>query len=63
MFSGCNAPGFLPPYRSELNRIEKYGHKMKYELMEFKRRTSETLETDMDKVLSGFSNGYKFSFY
>jgi len=53
---------FLPPYSPELNRIEKYWHKMKYELMEFKHRTSETLETAVDKVLSGFGNEYQFTF-
>ena len=53
---------FLPPYSPELNRIEKFWHKMKYELMEFKHRTSETLETAVDKVLSGFGIDYQFTF-
>ena len=53
---------FLPPYSPELNRIEKFWHKMKYELMEFKHRTSETLETAVDKVLAGFGIDYQFTF-
>ena len=42
---------FLPPYNPELNRIEKFWHKMKHELLEFKARDRETLENDVTEVL------------
>ena len=53
---------FLPPYSPELNRIEKYWHKMKYELMEFKTRNEKTLEEDVRKILDGFGKDYVMTF-
>ena len=53
---------FLPPYSPELNRIEKLWHKMKYEWMEFKHRTTEALEAAIDKILDGFGTEYQFTF-
>jgi transposase len=53
---------FLPPYSPELNRIEKYWHKVKYELMEFKTRNEKTLEEDVRKILYGFGTDYGMSF-
>lgn len=53
---------FLPPYSPELNRIERFWHKMKYELMEFKHRTTEALEAAVDKALAGFGIEYQFTF-
>jgi len=53
---------FLPPYSPELNRIEKFWHKMKYELMEFKTRTAKTLEEDVRKILDGFGSDYGMTF-
>ena len=53
---------FLPPYSPELNRIEKLWHKVKYELMEFKTRTVQTLEEDVRKILSGFGADYGMNF-
>ena len=54
---------FLPPYSPELNRIERFWHKMKYELMAFKHRTTEALEAAVDKALAGFGIEYQFTFY
>ena len=53
---------FLPTYSPELNRIEKFWHKMKYELMEFKTRTVQTLEEDVCKILTGFGKDYRMTF-
>ena len=53
---------FLPPYSPELNRIERFWHKMKYELMAFKHRTTEELEAAVDKALAGFGIEYQFTF-
>jgi transposase len=53
---------FLPPYSPELNRIEKFWHKMKYELMEFKTRNVKTLEEDVCKILDGFWEGLRNDF-
>ncbi len=53
---------FLPPYSPELNRIEKLWHKVKYELMEFKTRTVQTLEEDVRKILTGFGINYGMTF-
>ena len=53
---------FLPPYSPELNRIEKYWHKVKYELMEFKTRNAKTLEEDVRKILAGFGTDYVMTF-
>ena len=39
---------FLPTYSPKLNRIEKFCHKIKYELMEFKTRNVKTLEEDVN---------------
>ena len=53
---------FLPPYSPELNRIEKFWHKVKYELMEFKTRNVKTLEDDVCKILDGFGKDYGITF-
>ena len=53
---------FLPPYSPELNRIEKYWHKLKYELMEFKTRNEKILEEDVRKILDGFGKDYVMTF-
>jgi transposase len=53
---------FLPPYSPELNRIERFWHKMKYEWMAFKHRTTEALEAAVDKALAGFGIEYPFTF-
>ena len=53
---------FLPPYSPELNRIEKFWHKMKYELMEFKTRNEKILEEDVRKILDGFGKDYVMTF-
>ena len=53
---------FLPPYSPELNRIEKFWHKMKYELMEFKARNEKILEEDVRKILDGFGKDYVMTF-
>ena len=53
---------FLPPYSPELNRIERFWHKMKYELMAFKHRTTEALEVAVDKALAGFGIEYQLTF-
>jgi transposase len=53
---------FLPPYSPELNRIEKFWHKVKYELMEFKTRNVKTLEEDVCKILDGFGKDYVMTF-
>ncbi|NHQ61110.1 hypothetical protein G9409_11065 [Chlorobium sp. BLA1] len=45
---------FLPTYYPELNRIEKFWHKGKYELMEFKTRNIKTLEENFRKKLGRF---------
>lgn len=61
----CN-PGcqdFLPPYRPELNRVEKLWHKMKYEWMAFKARSVATLEADVEKILDGFGSDYRMIFF
>ena len=57
------ARALLPaPYSPELNRIERFWHKMKYELMAFKHRTTEELEAAVDKALAGFGIEYQFTF-
>jgi len=53
---------FLPPYSSELNRIEKLWHKVKYELMGFKTRNAKTLEEDVRKILDCFVTDYAMIF-
>ena len=53
---------FLPPYSPELNRIEKLWHKMKYEWMVFKSRDAQTLEADVDEILTGFGEKYTLDF-
>jgi len=53
---------FLQPHSPELNRIEKYWHKVKYELMEFKTRHAQTLEEDVRKILAGFGTDYGITF-
>ena len=53
---------FLPTYSPELNRIEKFWHKMKYELMEFKTRNVKNLEEDVNKILDGFGIDYGMTF-
>ena len=53
---------FLPPYSPELNRIEKLWHKMKYEWLAFKARDAETHEADVDAILQGFGEDYRFTF-
>ena len=53
---------FLPAYSPELNRIEKFWHKVKYELMEFKTRNVKTLEEDVRKILDGFGKDYGMTF-
>jgi len=53
---------FLPTYSPEPNRIEKFWHKMKYELMEFKTRNEKTLEEDVCKILDGFGKDYVMTF-
>jgi hypothetical protein len=53
---------FLPPYSPELNRIEKFWHKMKYEWMAFKARNIVTLEADVDQILNGFGSDYRMTF-
>jgi transposase len=53
---------FLPPYSPELNRIEKLWHKMKYEWMDFKARDAQTIEADVDKILTGFGERYTLDF-
>ena len=53
---------FLPPYSPELNRIEKFWHKVKYELMEFQTRNVKTLEEDVCKILDGFGKDYVMTF-
>jgi transposase len=53
---------FLPPYSPELNRIEKFWHKVKYELMEFKTRNFKTLEEDVCKIWDGFGKDYVMTF-
>jgi transposase len=54
---------FLPPYSPELNRIELLWHKMKYEWLAFKSRTSEALETDINEITNNFGTKYCFDFY
>ena len=53
---------FLPAYSPELNRIEKLWHKMKYEWMAFKSRDAQTLEADVDEILTGFGEKYTLDF-
>jgi len=53
---------FLPPYRPELNRIEKLWHNVKYELMGFKSRNAKTLEEDVRKILDGFGTDYGMTY-
>ena len=53
---------FLPTYSSELNRIEKLWHKVKYELMEFKTRTVQTLEEDVRKIFDCVGTDYGMTF-
>ncbi len=53
---------FLPPYRPELNRIEKLWHQMKYEWVAFKDRSAATLEADVDAILDGFGSKYRMTF-
>ena len=53
---------FLPAYSPELNRIEKLWHKMKYEWMAFKSRGAQTLEADVDEILTGFGEKYTLDF-
>jgi len=53
---------FLPPYSTELNRIEKLWHLMKYTWMSVKCRDSKTLEADFDDIIDNFGYKYKFAF-
>jgi len=53
---------FLPTYSPELNRIEKFLHKIKYELLEFKTRNIQTLEEDVCKILDGFGKHYVMAY-
>lgn len=53
---------FLPPYSPELNRIEKFWHKVKYELMGFKTLNVKTLEEDVCKISDGFGKDYVMTF-
>ena len=53
---------FFPPYSPELNRIEKYWHKVKYELIEFKTQNKKTFEEDVRKLLDGFGKDYGMNF-
>ncbi len=55
--------GCLPPYRPELNRIEKLWYKVKYELMGFKRRNAHPLEEDVSQKVTGFRKEFEISFY
>jgi len=53
---------FLPPYSPELNRIERFWHKMKYTLLSVKSRTAQMLQEDVVKILDNFGTNYKFAF-
>lgn len=53
---------FLPPYSPELNKIERFWHKMKYTWMAPKRRDSVALEADIECILSNFGSDFKFGF-
>lgn len=53
---------FLPPYSPELNRIERLWHKMKYTWMAVKCRNAETLEADVEHIVSNFGSKFKFAF-
>ena len=53
---------FLPPYSSELNRIEILWKKMKYEWLPFKSFTPTELEQAIDKVGAGFGSECQLTF-
>ena len=53
---------FLPAYSPELNRIEKFWHKMKHTWMEVKCRTLATPEADVTHILDNFVTKYKLDF-
>jgi transposase len=53
---------FLPAYSPELNKIERLWHKMKYTWMAAKRRDADTLEADVEHILSNFGSAFQFGF-
>jgi hypothetical protein len=53
---------FLPVYSQKLNRIEKFWHKMKYELMEFKTRNTTIYEENVDQIFNSFEINYGMTF-
>lgn len=53
---------YLPAYSPELNRIERFWHKMKYTWMAPKCRNSKELETDIDEILVNFGTKFHFAF-
>lgn len=53
---------YLPAYSPELNRIERFWHKMKYTWMAPKFRNSKELETDIDEILMNFGAKFHFAF-
>jgi transposase len=53
---------FLPPYSPKLKRIERLWHKMKYTWMAAKRRDADTLEADVEHILSNFGSAFQFNF-
>ena len=53
---------FLPPYSPELNRIEIFWLKVKYEWMAFKTRDSKTLLADLDDIFAKFGEHYQLTF-
>lgn len=49
---------FLPPYSPELNKIEKLWYLIKHKWLDFKARSAETLEKDVQHVLDNFGSAY-----
>ena len=53
---------FMPLYSPELNRVEKFWHKIKYELLEFKTPGAKTLKNDVNQILNRFGKDYGMTF-
>ena len=53
---------FLSPYSPELNRIEIFWRKIKYECIPFMNRTTSNDEAVIDKILEAFGIKYKLAF-
>ena len=53
---------FLPPYSPELNKIERFWHKIKHTWMIPKYRDAKTLEADVEEIFNNFGSKYCFDF-